>query len=147
MFCSSQTPTGGKALRVRAAVRRDIPSTAQIIKGDDVICDETNVKVIKNKVAPPFRQAEFDILYGEGVSWEGELIDLGVKYDIVEKSGAWYSYNGAKIGQGKDNVRVWLKENPEIANEIDAKIRAAVGINIDITEGKLDDTDGERPEE
>ena len=98
-------------------------------------------------MAPPFRLAEFDILYGEGVSWEGELIDLGVKYDIVEKSGAWYSYNGAKIGQGKDNVRVWLKENPEIANEIDAKIRAAVGINIDITEGKLDDTDGERPEE
>ena len=128
-------------------VRLDIRRTGQIKKGDDVIGNETKVKVIKNKVAPPFRQAEFDILYGEGISWEGELIDLGVKHDIVEKSGAWYSYNGAKIGQGKDNVRVWLKENPDIANEIDAKIRAAVGINVDITEGKLDDTDGERPEE
>ena len=147
MFGSPETTTGGNALKFYASVRLDIRRTGQIKKGDDVIGNETKVKVIKNKVAPPFRQAEFDILYGEGVSWEGELIDLGVKYDIVEKSGAWYSYNGAKIGQGKDNVRVWLKENPEIANEIDAKIRAAVGINIDITEGKLDDTDGERPEE
>ena len=147
MFGSPETPTGGNALKFYASVRLDIRRTGQIKKGDDVIGNETKVKVIKNKVAPPFRQAEFDILYGEGVSWEGELIDLGVKYDIVEKSGAWYSYNGAKIGQGKDNVRVWLKENPDIANEIDAKIRAAVGINVDITEGKLDDTDGERPEE
>ncbi|MBZ5718244.1 hypothetical protein LAZ26_11455, partial [Haemophilus influenzae] len=89
-------------------------------------------KVIKNKVAPPFRQAEFDILYGEGISWEGELIDIGVKNDIINKSGAWYSYNGAKIGQGKDNVRVWLKENPEIADEIDAKIRALNGIEMHI---------------
>ena len=147
MFGSPETTTGGNALKFYASVRLDIRRTGQIKKGDDVIGNETKVKVIKNKVAPPFRQAEFDILYGEGVSWEGELIDLGVKYDIVEKSGAWYSYNGAKIGQGKDNVRVWLKENPEVANEIDAKIRAAVGINVDITEGKLDDTDGERPEE
>ena len=147
MFGSPETTTGGNALKFYASVRLDIRRTGQIKKGDDVIGNETKVKVIKNKVAPPFRQAEFDILYGEGVSWEGELIDLGVKYGIVEKSGAWYSYNGAKIGQGKDNVRVWLKENPEIANEIDAKIRAAVGINVDITEGKLDDTDGERPEE
>ena len=139
--------TGGNALKFYASVRLDIRRTGQIKKGDDVIGNETKVKVIKNKVAPPFRQAEFDILYGEGISWEGELIDLGVKHDIVEKSGAWYSYNGAKIGQGKDNVRVWLKENPDVANEIDAKIRAAVGINMDITEGKLDDTDGERPEE
>ena len=143
----SETTTGGNALKFYASVRLDIRRTGQIKKGDDVIGNETKVKVIKNKVAPPFRQAEFDILYGEGISWEGELIDLGVKHDIVEKSGAWYSYNGAKIGQGKDNVRVWLKENPDIANEIDAKIRAAVGINVDITEGKLDDTDGERPEE
>jgi len=147
MFGSPETTTGGNALKFYASVRLDIRRGLQIKKGDDVIGNETKVKVIKNKVAPPFRQAEFDILYGEGISWEGELIDLGVKHDIVEKSGAWYSYNGAKIGQGKDNVRVWLKENPEIANEIDAKIRAAVGINIDITEGKLDDTDGERPEE
>ena len=147
MFGSPETTTGGNALKFYASVRLDIRRTGQIKKGDDVIGNETKVKVIKNKVAPPFRQAEFDILYGEGISWEGELIDLGVKHDIVEKSGAWYSYNGAKIGQGKDNVRVWLKENPDIANEINAKIRAAVGINVDITEGKLDDTDGERPEE
>ena len=147
MFGSPETTTGGNALKFYASVRLDIRRTGQIKKGDDVIGNETKVKVIKNKVAPPFRQAEFDILYGEGISWEGELIDLGVKHDIVEKSGAWYSYNGAKIGQGKDNVRVWLKENLDIANEIDAKIRAAVGINVDITEGKLDDTDGERPEE
>ena len=147
MFGNPETTTGGNALKFYSSVRLDIRRTGSIKKGEEVLGNETRVKVIKNKVAPPFRQAEFDILYGEGVSWEGELIDLGVKYDIVEKSGAWYSYNGAKIGQGKDNVRVWLKENPEIANEIDAKIRAAVGINIDITEGKLDDTDGERPEE
>ena len=147
MFGRPETTTGGNALKFYASVRLDIRRTGQIKKGDDVIGNETKVKVIKNKVAPPFRQAEFDILYGEGVSWEGELIDLGVKYDIVEKSGAWYSYNGAKIGQGKDNVRVWLKENPDVANEIDSKIRAAAGTNIEITEGVRDETDGEEPEE
>ncbi|STZ76232.1 recombinase RecA [Bergeriella denitrificans] len=147
MFGSPETTTGGNALKFYASVRLDIRRTGQIKKGDDILGNETRVKVIKNKVAPPFRQAEFDILYGEGISWEGELIDIGVKYDIIEKSGAWYSYNGAKIGQGKDNVRLWLKENPEIADEIDAKIRAAVGVNIEITEGKLDETDGEQPEE
>ena len=147
MFGSPETTTGGNALKFYASVRLDIRRAGQIKKGDDVIGNETKVKVIKNKVAPPFRQAEFDILYGEGVSWEGELIDLGVKYDIVEKSGAWYSYNGAKIGQGKDNVRVWLKENPDVANEIDSKIRAAAGTNIEITEGVRDETDGEEPEE
>ena len=147
MFGSPETTTGGNALKFYASVRLDIRRTGQIKKGDDVIGNETKVKVIKNKVAPPFRQAEFDILYGEGVSWEGELIDLGVKYDIVEKSGACYSYNGAKIGQGKDNVRVWLKENPDVANEIDSKIRTAAGTNIEITEGVRDETDGEEPEE
>ena len=147
MFGSPETTTGGNALKFYASVRLDIRRGLQIKKGDDVIGNETKVKVIKNKVAPPFRQAEFDILYGEGVSWEGELIDLGVKYDIVEKSGAWYSYNGAKIGQGKDNVRVWLKENPDVANEIDSKIRTAAGTNIEITEGVRDETDGEEPEE
>ena len=147
MFGSPETTTVGNALKFYASVRLDIRRTGQIKKGDDVIGNETRVKVIKNKVAPPFRQAEFDILYGEGVSWEGELIDIGVKHNIVDKSGAWYSYNGAKIGQGKDNVRLWLKENPAIATEIDAKIRAAVGVDIDITEGKIDDTDGETPEE
>ena len=147
MFGSPETTTGGNALKFYASVRLDIRRGLQIKKGDDVIGNETKVKVIKNKVAPPFRQAEFDILYVEGVSCEGELIDLGVKYDIVEKSGAWYSYNGAKIGQGKDNVRVWLKENPDVANEIDSKIRTAAGTNIEITEGVRDETDGEEPEE
>ena len=147
MFGSPETTTGGNALKFYASVRLDIRRTGQIKKGDDVLGNETKVKVIKNKVAPPFRQAEFDILYGEGVSWEGEVVDLGVKFDIVEKSGAWYSYNGAKIGQGKDNVRVWLKENPEVAHEIEQKIREKAGITVQITEGKLDDTDGEQPEE
>ncbi len=147
MFGSPETTTGGNALKFYASVRLDIRRTGQIKKGDDILGNETKVKVIKNKVAPPFRQAEFDILYGEGISWEGELVDLGVKYDIVEKSGAWYAYNGAKIGQGKDNVRVWLKENPEVAGEIDAKIRAKAGTNVQITEGRLDETDGDAPEE
>ena len=147
MFGSPETTTGGNALKFYTSVRLDLRRTGQIKKGDDVIGNETKVKVIKNKVAPPFRQAEFDILYGEGVSWEGELIDLGLKYDIVEKSGTWYSYNGKQIGQGKENVRVWLKENPDVANEIDSKIRAAAGINIEITEGVRDETDGEEPEE
>ncbi|OSI12239.1 recombinase RecA [Neisseria canis] len=147
MFGSPETTTGGNALKFYASVRLDIRRTGQIKKGEDILGNETKVKVIKNKVAPPFRQAEFDIMYGEGVSWEGELIDLGVKYDIVEKSGAWYAYNGAKIGQGKDNVRVWLKENPEVADEIDRKIREKAGTTVQITEGKIDETDGEEPQE
>ncbi|HFA8070573.1 TPA: recombinase RecA [Neisseria gonorrhoeae] len=147
MFGSSETTTGGNALKFYSSVRLDIRRTGSIKKGEEVLGNETRVKVIKNKVAPPFRQAEFDILYGEGISWEGELIDIGVKNDIINKSGAWYSYNGAKIGQGKDNVRVWLKENPEISDEIDAKIRALNGVEMHITEGTQDETDGERPEE
>lgn len=147
MFGSPETTTGGNALKFYSSVRLDIRRTGSIKKGEEVLGNETRVKVIKNKVAPPFRQAEFDILYGEGISWEGELIDIGVKNDIINKSGAWYSYNGAKIGQGKDNVRVWLKENPEVANEIDAKIRALNGVEMHITEGTQDETDGERPEE
>lgn len=147
MFGSPETTTGGNALKFYSSVRLDIRRTGSIKKGEEVLGNETRVKVIKNKVAPPFRQAEFDILYGEGISWEGELIDIGVKNDIINKSGAWYSYNGAKIGQGKDNVRVWLKENPEVANEIDAKIRALNGVEMHITEGTQDETDGEGPEE
>ncbi len=147
MFGSPETTTGGNALKFYSSVRLDIRRTGSIKKGEEVLGNETRVKVIKNKVAPPFRQAEFDILYGEGISWEGELIDIGVKNDIINKSGAWYSYNGAKIGQGKDNVRVWLKENPEISDEIDAKIRALNGVEMHITEGTQDETDGERPEE
>ncbi|KES11463.1 RecA/RadA recombinase [Snodgrassella alvi SCGC AB-598-O02] len=147
MFGNPETTTGGNALKFYSSVRLDIRKTGQIKKGDDVIGNETRVKVIKNKVAPPFKQAEFDILYGEGISWEGELIDIGVKLGIVEKSGAWYSYNGSKIGQGKDNVRQWLKDNQEIANEINLKIRNKVGITAQNTEGQLDDTDGEMPAE
>ena len=147
MFGNPETTTGGNALKFYSSVRLDIRKTGQIKKGDDVIGNETRVKVIKNKVAPPFKQAEFDILYGEGISWEGELIDIGVKLGIVEKAGAWYSYNGSKIGQGKDNVRQWLKDNQEIANEINLKIRNKVGITAQNTEGQLDDTDGEMPAE
>jgi recombination protein RecA len=124
MFGNPETTTGGNALKFYASVRLDIRRIGAIKKGDEVIGSETRVKVIKNKVAPPFKQAEFDILYGEGISREGEIIELGANANIVEKAGAWYAYNGEKIGQGKDNAREYLKENPKIANEIDAKIRA-----------------------
>jgi recombination protein RecA len=109
-------------------VRLDIRRIGAIKRGEEVVGSETRVKVVKNKVAPPFKQTEFDILYGEGISREGEIIELGVLHKIVDKSGAWYAYNGEKIGQGKDNAREYLKEHPEIAREIEAKIRAAVGV-------------------
>ncbi len=123
MFGNPETTTGGNALKFYASVRLDIRRTGAIKRGDEVVGNETRVKVVKNKVAPPFRQANFDILYGEGISREGEIIDLGVKEDIVDKSGAWYSYNGNRIGQGKDNVRNYLKEHHEMAAEIEAKVR------------------------
>ncbi len=123
MFGSPETTTGGNALKFYSSVRLDIRRIGAIKKGDEVIGNETRVKVVKNKVAPPFKKAEFEILYGEGISREGEIIDLGVKHDIVDKAGAWYSYNGERIGQGKDKVRNFLKESPEIAQEIEAKIR------------------------
>ncbi len=126
MFGSPETTTGGNALKFYSSVRLDIRRIGAIKKGEEVVGSETRVKVVKNKVAPPFKQAEFDILYGEGVSREGEIIDLGVKEGIVDKSGAWYSYSGTRIGQGKDNVRIYLKENPAMAKEIEAKIRAKV---------------------
>ena len=126
MFGNPETTTGGNALKFYASVRLDIRRIGAIKKGDEIKGNETRVKVVKNKVAPPFKQVEFDILYGEGISREGELIDLGVKENIVEKSGAWYSYDGTRIGQGKDNVRAYLKENTAIANEIEAKIRAVL---------------------
>jgi len=126
MFGNPETTTGGNALKFYASVRMDIRRTGSIKKGDEVIGSETRVKVVKNKVAPPFRQAEFDILYGEGISREGEIIEIGVNMKLVEKSGAWYAYKGDKIGQGKDNAREYLKEHPEVAQEIEAKIRAAV---------------------
>ncbi len=126
MFGSPETTTGGNALKFYASVRLDIRRIGAIKKGDEVVGNETRVKVVKNKVAPPFKQAEFDILYGEGISREGEIVDLGVKANIIEKSGAWYSYSGNRIGQGKDNARQFLKDNPELAHEIEAKIRTAV---------------------
>jgi len=126
MFGNPETTTGGNALKFYASVRLDIRRIGAIKKADEVVGSETRVKVVKNKVAPPFKQAEFDILYNEGISREGEIIDMGVKMDIVEKAGAWYSYNGDRIGQGKDNVRNFLKENPAMAQDIEARIRGAV---------------------
>jgi recombination protein RecA len=111
-------------------VRLDIRRTGSIKKGDEVIGSETKVKVVKNKVAPPFKTAEFDILYGEGTSREGEIIDLGVNARIVDKSGAWYAYNGEKIGQGKDNAREFLKANPDLSREIENKVREALGVPL-----------------
>ena len=123
MFGSPETTTGGNALKFYASVRLDIRRIGAVKRGDEVIGSETRVKVVKNKVAPPFRQAEFEILYGEGTSREGELIELGVQNNLVEKSGAWYSYKGDRIGQGKDNVRQYLKEHADMANEIDKALR------------------------
>ena len=128
MFGNPETTTGGNALKFYASVRIDIRRIGSIKKGEEVIGNETRVKVVKNKVAPPFKTADFDILYNEGISREGEIIELGVNHHIVEKSGAWYAYKGEKIGQGKDNSREFLKDNPAIAQEIEAKIREAVGI-------------------
>ena len=129
MFGNPETTTGGNALKFYASVRLDIRRIGAIKKGDEILGNETRVKVVKNKVAPPFKKAEFDILYGEGISREGEIIELGVLHNLVEKAGAWYSYNGEKIGQGKDNSREYLRQNPDVANEIESKIRAIVGVS------------------
>jgi recombination protein RecA len=123
MFGSPETTTGGNALKFYASVRLDIRRIGAVKKGDEIIGSETRVKVVKNKVAPPFRQCEFEILYGEGTSREGEIIELGVAQNLIDKSGAWYSYNGDRIGQGKENVRQFLRDNPTIANEIDKQLR------------------------
>jgi recombination protein RecA len=128
LFGNPETTSGGNALKFYASVRIDIRRVGSIKKGEEVIGSETRAKVVKNKVAPPFRNADFDILYGEGISREGEIVELGVAHNIVEKSGAWYAYGKDRIGQGKDNTRDYLKEHPEIAQEIEAKIRAAVGV-------------------
>ncbi len=128
MFGNPETTTGGNALKFYASVRLDIRRIGSIKRGEEVVGNETRVKVVKNKVSPPFREALFDILYGEGISREGELVELGVNHKVVEKSGAWYAYAGDKIGQGKDNAREFLREHPEIADEIEAKIRAAVDV-------------------
>jgi recombination protein RecA len=128
MFGSPETTTGGNALKFYASVRLDIRRTGSIKSGDEVIGNETKVKVVKNKIAPPFKEAHFDILYGEGTSREGEILDLGADNKIVEKSGSWYSYNGERIGQGKDNARLFLKERPALAREIENKVRVALGV-------------------
>ncbi len=140
MFGNPETTTGGNALKFYASVRLDIRRIGAIKKGDEVIGNDTRVKVVKNKVAPPFRQAEFEIIYGEGVSFLGELVDLGVKYGFVQKAGSWYSYGNEKIGQGKDNVKKFLKDNPKKAEEIEAKIRAEVFGTDDKKEKKEDKT-------
>ena len=130
MFGNPETTTGGNALKFYASVRLDIRRTGNIKKGEEIIGSETKVKVVKNKVSPPFKTAEFDILYGEGISREGEIIDMGVTARVLEKSGAWYAYNGEKIGQGKDNAREFLRENPEVAREIENKVREDMGIPL-----------------
>ena len=128
MFGNPETTTGGNALKFYSSVRLDIRRIGSIKKGDEVVGNETRVKVVKNKVAPPFKQAEFDIMYGGGISREGEIIDLGVTAGIVDKAGAWFSYNGERIGQGKDNVREYLRERPAMAFEIENRVREKLGV-------------------
>ncbi|KJS25928.1 MAG: recombinase RecA [Hyphomonadaceae bacterium BRH_c29] len=151
MFGSPETTTGGNALKFYASVRLDIRRIGAIKDRDEVIGNQTRVKVVKNKVAPPFRQVEFDILYGEGISKTGELIDLGVKAEVVEKSGSWYSYNGERIGQGREKARTFLKENPAIADEIEDAIRRNAGLLSDglLSDGMSsadDDSDNDAPD-
>ncbi len=147
MFGSPETTTGGNALKFYASVRLDIRRIGSIKKGDEVIGNETRVKVVKNKVASPFKMAEFDILYGEGISRLGEVIDLGVANHIVEKAGAWYAYNGEKIGQGRDNSREFLRENPTLAIEIENKVREALGIPpIQAAQGSAEPQKAAKPE-
>lgn len=131
MFGSPETTTGGKALKFYASVRLDIRRIETLKDGADAVANRTRVKIVKNKVAPPFKQAEFDIVYGEGISYEGGLIDLGVAHEIVRKSGAWFTYEGTQLGQGKEKARIFLRENPEMASEIEAKILDAAGLNPD----------------
>jgi len=130
MFGNPETTTGGNALKFYASVRMDIRRIGSIKKGEEVIGSETRVKVVKNKVSPPFREAIFDILYGEGISRQGEIIELGVAQKLIDKSGAWYSYQGEKIGQGKDNAREFLREHPDMAEEIEAQIRERLGVKM-----------------
>ncbi|WP_341909193.1 recombinase RecA [Polaromonas sp. YR568] len=144
MFGSPETTTGGNALKFYASVRLDIRRIGSIKKGEDVIGNETRVKVVKNKVASPFKTAEFDILYGEGISRLGEVLDLGVAGHIVEKAGAWYAFNGEKIGQGRDNAREFLKENPELAIEIENKVRESLGIPPVQVAGSVDAAPAEK---
>ena len=143
MFGNPETTTGGNALKFYSSVRLDIRRTGSIKKGDEVIGSETRVKVVKNKVAPPFKTAEFDILYGEGISREGEIIDMGVQARVVDKAGAWYAYNGEKIGQGKDNAREFLRENADLAREIENKVRESLGVPLLAAEAQAQGERGE----
>ncbi|CEJ84044.1 Recombinase A (recA) [Hyphomicrobium sp. GJ21] len=149
MFGNPETTTGGNALKFYASVRLDIRRIGQIKEREETVGNQTRVKVVKNKVAPPFKQVEFDIMYGEGVSKVGELIDLGVKAGIVEKSGAWMSYNGDRIGQGRENAKTYLKENPKIAAEIENAIRANAGLIVEkmLVNPDAGEDDGEEPDE
>jgi recombination protein RecA len=131
MFGSPETTTGGRALKFYASVRLDIRRIEALKDGTDVVGNRTRVKVVKNKVAPPFKQAEFDIIYGEGISREGSLIDMGVEHGIVRKAGAWYTYDGDQLGQGKENSRNFLRDNPELANDIETKIKEKLGVGVD----------------
>ena len=139
MFGSPETTTGGNALKFYASVRLDIRRIGALKDRDEVIGNSTRVKVVKNKVSPPFKQVEFDIMYGEGISKVGEIIDLGVKFDIIEKSGAWFSYGDERIGQGRENAKKFLIDNHEIAHEIEEKIRSANGLNQNITTNLIED--------
>jgi recombination protein RecA len=141
MFGNPETTTGGNALKFYASVRLDIRRIGNVKNGDEIIGSETRVKVVKNKVAPPFRQAEFEILYNHGISREGEIIELGVLHNLVDKAGAWFSYQGQRIGQGKDNVRIFLKEHPEMAQEIEAKLREKLLLNPNPTAEKASETE------
>ena len=126
MFGNPETTTGGNALKFYASVRLDIRKGSAIKDGDTVIGNETRVKIVKNKVAPPFRKAEFEIMFGEGISKTGEILDLGVEYDIIQKSGSWFSYNGAKLAQGRDATKALLRDNPELCDELEALIKQAI---------------------
>jgi recombination protein RecA len=134
MFGNPETTTGGNALKFYSSVRIDIRKSTQIKEGQEVIGTQTKVKVVKNKVAPPFKQAEFDIVYGEGISRTGDLLDLGVTHGLVDKSGAWYAYNDERIGQGRENAKKYLKEHPELMEEIDRKLRLALGMPMEEAE-------------
>jgi recombination protein RecA len=144
MFGSPETTTGGNALKFYASVRLDIRRIGAIKDRDEVVGNQTRVKVVKNKLAPPFKQVEFDIMYGEGVSKMGELIDLGVKAGVVEKSGAWFSYDSQRIGQGRENAKTFLKQNPDVANRIEAQVRQNAGLIAEaIMQGEVEKDDDE----
>ncbi len=146
MFGSPETTTGGNSLKFYASVRLDIRRTGAVKEGEEVTGSETRVKVVKNKVAPPFKQCEFDIMYGQGISKVGELVDIGANLDIIKKSGAWYSYNEERLGQGRENVKQFFMENPELMNEVESKVREYFNINtspIEIAKTDVDDSKDE----